>query len=150
MTDGEGRLSGIVTERDLLHRMADELDPTAHRLADVMTPAPETVRLEHSLAHAAHRMTISDLRYLPLVDEDGRPERIVDSRDLIGYLSTLAQAVESEIFEAVAQSDQPGILPRAVEVALHERQVARIEPVGLRMLASLPVVEKAPRRIAPR
>ena len=69
--------------------MADELDPTAHRLADVMTPAPETVRLEHSLAHAAHRMTISDLRYLPLVDEDGRPERIVDSRDLVAYLSTL-------------------------------------------------------------
>ena len=89
VTDGGGRLSGIVTERDLLQRMADELDPTAHRLAEVMTPAPETIRPEHSLAHALHRMTISDLRYLPLVDEDGKPERIVDARDLVGYLSTL-------------------------------------------------------------
>jgi CBS domain-containing protein len=35
-------------------------------------------------------MVVGDLRYLPLVDKDGRPSGIIDSRDLIDHFGNLA------------------------------------------------------------
>ena len=77
-------MSGILTERDVLARvMAEEIDPESRAIGELMTRDPETVELESSLAQAFHRMMVSDLRYLPLVDHEGRPVLIVTSRDLI-------------------------------------------------------------------
>jgi 2-oxoglutarate ferredoxin oxidoreductase subunit beta len=88
VTDESGALYGILTERDILARVvADGIDPESHRIEEVMTWAPETVHLQSSLAHVCHRMMVSDLRYLPLVDDEGRPVSIVTSRDLIDFLS---------------------------------------------------------------
>jgi len=88
VTDGNGKLSGIFTERDVLARVvAEEIDPESHLIGDLMTRDPETIEPENSLAQAFHRMMVSDLRYLPLVDEEGRPVSIVTSRDLIDFLS---------------------------------------------------------------
>jgi CBS domain-containing protein len=54
---------------------------------DFMSPAPESSKAEHPLAYALHRMIISDIRYLPIVDEDDRPEGIISSRDVIAYMN---------------------------------------------------------------
>ena len=90
VTDPEERLAGIFTERDVLTRVAaEELDPAGVVLRDVMTPDPETIRPDHLLAHAFHLMMVNDLRHLPLVDDEGRPAGVVNSRDLIDYLATL-------------------------------------------------------------
>jgi CBS domain-containing protein len=32
-------------------------------------------------------MIVSDIRYLPLVDDSGRPNGIVSSRDIIAYIA---------------------------------------------------------------
>ena len=88
VTDENGRLSGIFTERDLLARVvAEEIDPEEVTIGATMTRAPETIELESSLAQALHRMMVSDLRYLPLIDDEERPVSIVTSRDLIDFLS---------------------------------------------------------------
>ena len=88
VTDENGRLSGIFTERDLLARVvAEEIDPEECTIGETMTRAPETIEIESSLAQAFHRMMVSDLRYLPLVDDEARPVSIVTSRDLIDFLS---------------------------------------------------------------
>jgi 2-oxoglutarate ferredoxin oxidoreductase subunit beta len=90
VTDSAGRLGGIFTERDALARVAaEELDPAAVAVIDVMTPDPETVRQDHSLAHAIRLMVVNDLRYLPLIDEDKTPIGIISSRDLIDYVASL-------------------------------------------------------------
>ena len=84
------KLCGIFTERDYLARVVTEdVDPAATTLRDVMMPDPETIQADHLLAHAFHLMTVNDLRYLPLVDEQGRPTGVVSSRDLIDYLAAL-------------------------------------------------------------
>ena len=57
-----------------------------------MTRDPETIRPAHPLAHAVHLMVVGDLRYLPLVDENGRPSGIIDSRDLIDHFGNLAMS----------------------------------------------------------
>jgi len=87
VTDDAGKLAGILTERDLLQKVAGQnLDHSQCRVDDFMSPAPESSKSEHPLAYALHRMIISDIRYLPLVDENDRPEGIISSRDVIAYM----------------------------------------------------------------
>jgi CBS domain-containing protein len=87
VTDDAGRLAGILTERDLLQKVAGQnLDHDQSLVDDFMSPAPESSKSEHPLAYALHRMIISDIRYLPLVDENDRPEGIISSRDVIAYM----------------------------------------------------------------
>ncbi len=90
VTGEDGRLTGIFTETDALVRVAAaQLDPAATIVREVMTPDPHTVHPDHPLAHAVHLMVVSDLRYLPLVDDRQRPVGIIDSRDLIEHLASL-------------------------------------------------------------
>jgi CBS domain-containing protein len=85
--DDAGKLAGILTERDLLQKVAGQnLDHSQCMVEDFMSPAPESSKSEHPLAYALHRMIISDIRYLPLVDENDRPEGIISSRDVIAYI----------------------------------------------------------------
>jgi len=83
-----GRLVGVLTERDLLQKVAGQgLDVSQCMVEDFMSPAPESSKAEHPLAYALHRMIISDIRYLLIVDEDDRPEGIISSRDVIAYMN---------------------------------------------------------------
>ena len=92
-TNTEGKLTGIFTERDALTRVAGEdLDPADTVVRELMTRDPETIKPDHPLAHAVHLMVVGDLRYLPLVDEDGRPSGIIGSRDLIDHFASLAMS----------------------------------------------------------
>jgi len=89
--DSDGRLTGIFTERDALTRVAGKyLDPADTLVSEVMTRDPETIKPDHPLAHAVHLMVTADLRYLPLIDEDGRPSGVIGSRDLIDHFGALA------------------------------------------------------------
>ena len=93
VTAADGSLAGILTERDLLQKVAGRgLDLGEYKVQDFMTDVPETSRAEHPLGHAIQRMTVSDLRYLPLVDETGRPVGIASSRDIIEYIATKFRA----------------------------------------------------------
>jgi len=83
-----GRLVGVLTERDLLQKVAGQgLDFSQCMVEDFMSPAPESSKAEHPLAYALHRMVISDIRYLLIVDEEDRPEGIISSRDVIAYMN---------------------------------------------------------------
>ena len=88
ITGDDGKLAGILTERDLLQKVAGQhLDHGQCLVEDFMSPAPECSKSEHPLAYALHCMIISDIRYLPLVDENDRPEGIISSRDVIAYIN---------------------------------------------------------------
>ena len=88
VTDDAGKLVGILTERDLLQKVAGQnLELSQFMVEDFMSPAPESSKAEHPLAYALHRMIISDIRYLPIVDENDRPEGIISSRDVIAYIN---------------------------------------------------------------
>jgi CBS domain-containing protein len=90
----DGSLAGILTERDLLQKVAGQgLDLDQCAVQDFMTAVPETIRADHPLGYAIQRMIVSDLRYLPLVDETGRPVGIVSSRDIIDYMAMKFRAV---------------------------------------------------------
>jgi len=94
VTAADGSLAGILTERDLLQKVAGYgLDLEQCAVQDFMTEVPETSRAHHPLGYAIQRMIVSDLRYLPLVNESGQPVGIASSRDIIDYMATKFSAV---------------------------------------------------------
>jgi CBS domain-containing protein len=75
------RLSGILTERDLLKAVAEGFQEDA-RVCEWMTRHPETVESEDSTDHAAALMIHGGFRHLPVVDE-GEIVGILSIRDLM-------------------------------------------------------------------
>ena len=97
VTDPHGKLCGIFTERDVVNKVAGVVeDLAAHTVSQFMTPRPETVQADQLLASALQSMMVGDFRYLPLVDEKGRPTKILSSRDIISYLTSLVETLYAE------------------------------------------------------
>lgn len=91
--DAAGRLVGILSERDLLMRVAG-LYPESYRelpVSGFMTPEPVTVRADDSLARALHKMDLGGYRHLPVV-HDGKPVGVVSVRDLMRHITRLCRS----------------------------------------------------------
>ena len=74
------RLVGIFTERDAVFRvMASGRDAQATRLAEVMTPSPQTLTPDELFGYALLVMHENGFRHIPVV-EDGEPIGMVTSR----------------------------------------------------------------------
>jgi CBS domain-containing protein len=78
----EGRLVGIVTERDVMRAAADERDPRATPVEAYMTSCPLTISPDSDAADAADLMIQRWVRHLPVV-EQGRVVGVVSARDLL-------------------------------------------------------------------
>jgi CBS domain-containing protein len=72
----DGRLAGILTERDVLRAVARGLRDTT-RVGDCMTANPETIAPDDTTEHAAVLMLHGGFRHLPVVEGD----------DLVGVIS---------------------------------------------------------------
>ena len=82
VVDGS-KLCGIFTERDALFRvLAEGRDPGATRLAQVMTPQPQTIHPDKPFLDALRIMHKGRFRHLPVVEDD-RPLGMVSSRDAL-------------------------------------------------------------------
>ena len=80
VVDDQQRLVGIFTERDAVFRViARGRDVHTTRLADVMTPEPQTVHPRKSLGYALLVMYENGFRHVPVV-EDGKLVGIVSAR----------------------------------------------------------------------
>ncbi len=90
IVDADGRLRGIVTERDVLNRVVGQgLDPRHTPLDGVMTGNPEALTVSQRVAYAVHCMSVAGYRTVPLVDGEGRPVGVVTVNDVIRWLANL-------------------------------------------------------------
>jgi CBS domain-containing protein len=80
----DGRLLGILTERDLLLKL--ERAGLERPVRDFMTPDPETLSPEDPIAYALNKMSVGGFRHVPLVDDAGRPVGIVSVKDIVDYI----------------------------------------------------------------
>lgn len=92
-----GKPAGIVTDRDLALRViAAGVDPNSP-VSAVMSKSLVTARADELVDQVAHRMRMSGVRRLPLVDANGALVGLVALDDLYvllaGELMTTAQAV---------------------------------------------------------
>lgn len=85
----DGRLLGIFSERDLLTRVAGQVEDYEQRpVRDFMTPNPETVRPTDTLAFALHKMDGGGYRHLPVL-KDGQPLGMLSVRDMLRHMTRL-------------------------------------------------------------
>jgi len=84
----EGRLVGILTERDLLMRASlGEFDPLKTHVDQLMHADPVVLTPDHPIAYAINLMSDGGFRHIPLVDRERRPVGIISIRDIVDYLA---------------------------------------------------------------
>ena len=81
-----GSIVAIVSERDIVHALADGADPDQIWIGDVMTDFPRSLTPDDSLRRALELMLAAEIRHLPVVDR-GQLVGIVSIRDLAGRVS---------------------------------------------------------------
>ncbi|BAA81505.2 conserved hypothetical protein [Aeropyrum pernix K1] len=89
VVDDEGRLRGIVTERDIVYVVSEAWDPTKHRVWEIMTENPIVVRPDDDLLTVVRKMSETNVRHLPVVDEKGAPVGIISFRDVLDFLMSV-------------------------------------------------------------
>ncbi|BDR92067.1 CBS domain-containing protein [Vulcanisaeta souniana] len=89
VTNEEGRVIGVFTERDLLRLIANNVNIDALTVGDVMTKDVIVIEEDASLIKAVHIMAKHGIRHLPIVDEDGRIIGIISIRDAAIALARL-------------------------------------------------------------
>lgn len=86
----DGRLAGIVSERDVVAHVAAGADLSHMTAGEVMSSDVVTVSSQDSVLVAARQMEEAQVRHLPVIDE-GRFAGIVSMRDLFTVLADDAQ-----------------------------------------------------------
>lgn len=79
----DGRLVGVLSERDVLRLVSEDADMRRVSVGGAMTRDVLTVEMDADVAWAAARMAERQIRHLPIV-EDGHPAGIISMRDLLG------------------------------------------------------------------
>lgn len=89
ITDADGKLIGIFTERDVLYKVAGQVrDLSAIPVSRVMTPNPTALKATVPIAHALHLMSLHGFRHIPIVDNDGRPQGLPSFRGMVKFIGT--------------------------------------------------------------
>lgn len=91
---GNEKVSGIVTERDILHAVADEIDFDSVPVQDVMTPNVVSGAPGWDILRAANTMTEGGFRHLLVMEMDD-PIGIVSLRDLMDSMAAMVQRTEA-------------------------------------------------------
>ncbi len=82
VVDADGKLIGIVTERDMTQRvLAAGLDGKSTKISEIMTANPDTLAPDDSAGDALELMRTRNYRHLPVVD-GGTCVAMVSVRDL--------------------------------------------------------------------
>lgn len=82
-----GSLAGIFTRHDVVSRMLEGVrEPDETLLAEVMTPAPETLQIDDPLVFLLSRMHLGGYHHVPIVDDRHRPLFVARMRDVVSHL----------------------------------------------------------------
>jgi len=83
--DENSRLVGILSERDIVHAMAEVEDAVRQLpVSQVMTRKVLTCDVNDSISNVVERMTQGKFRHMPILD-NGRLAGIVSNRDLLKW-----------------------------------------------------------------
>ena len=80
------KMEGILTERDILYKvMGEKKNPAKVLVSQVMTPNPEALAENDSIAYALNLMSLGGYRHVPLL-RNGKPAGVVSVRAILSYL----------------------------------------------------------------
>ena len=87
ITDEEGILKGIVTERDILMKVTGIIDNLKNTpITQIMTADPVTLFEDDMIAYVMNNMHVGRFRHVPIVDDAGKPIGMVSIRDVVDFV----------------------------------------------------------------
>ncbi|MCS6968629.1 MAG: DUF294 nucleotidyltransferase-like domain-containing protein [Cytophagales bacterium] len=90
LTDAEGKVAGILTDKDLRRALAEQADPLRCKAADIMSKPVVCIAPTSSWLEAYLQMTTHSIRHL-VITADGSPatapQAVVSEHDLLGSSS---------------------------------------------------------------
>jgi len=87
--DEAGKLTGVFTGRDVLSKVACQIEDLRRaKLADYMTADVAVLQAGATIADALDVMSTRKARHIPIVDGEGRPEGVISFRSVIRYVQT--------------------------------------------------------------
>ncbi len=87
VTDPDGRLLGVLTERDIFGKLVGADVDLSQPVEQVMVDHPWTLHLEEPIRHAIDLMQTGRYRNVPLVDGDGALVGVVRPVDVLKFLA---------------------------------------------------------------
>ena len=83
----DGELCGIITERDILMKVAGlGIDLARQPVDDFMTEDPLALMLEDAITYVMNNMHVGGYRHVPVVDENRHPIGIISIKDVMGFI----------------------------------------------------------------
>ncbi len=87
VTSEGSRLAGILTERDILMKaLGEKRNFKEIRIREIMTPDPESVQPDDSIAFVMNAMHVGGYRHVPVVDERHVPVAVVSVKDIVAFI----------------------------------------------------------------
>ncbi len=87
VTDADGRLRGVLTERDIFARLVGTVVDLNRPVESIMKEHPWTLHLDQPVRHAIDLMQTGRYRNVPLVDDDDMLVGVVRPVDVLKYLA---------------------------------------------------------------
>ena len=100
--DEADRIVGIFTERDVLLKVAGEVDAMDQSVDSVMTPKPQTLSPDDTVGHALQLMNEGHYRNVPVLDED---QGVVGNLSQHALITFLTDRYPKEIYNLPPESD---------------------------------------------
>ena len=104
VVEGNGRVVGVLTDRDVALALGDDARPSECSVADVMTREPHTCRVDESAHQALLRMRGGRVRRLPVVDETGHLAGAISIDDLVLVAQSVRAGADRVSFEQVLEA----------------------------------------------
>jgi len=116
VVDGDGALAGIMTERDLLHRVLNKgRDPQTTGIGEVMTNQVRAARASDEVVDWLRQMSNERFRHVPVVDDTGRPLKMMSQGDFVSYTwPELWRQVRTKAKATIAPAHQVAMLVAGV------------------------------------
>lgn len=94
VADADGRLRGVLTERDIVARLVGTDEDLAQPVEALMNTQPRLLHFEDPIRDAIALMETGRFRNVPIVDDQGMVAGIVRPQDVLRYL---AEAFPEEV-----------------------------------------------------
>ena len=83
VVDGNGRLTGIITDGDLRRILERDVEPLGDLVRDVMSASPKTIAEDALATEALRVMELSAITSLLTVKLDGSPRGVIHIHDIL-------------------------------------------------------------------
>jgi acetoin utilization protein AcuB len=96
VVDMQGKLCGVISDRDILRTMARNGQSRLKSLDQIMTRNPITVQRHTSILDAVSKIVSKKINCLPVVEDDGTVCGIVTSTDLLKSYQQVLEMVHKQ------------------------------------------------------